>query len=180
VLRTRSPLDQPRIATQLIPFDLHVLSTPPAFVLSQNQTLQIFIGAGFIQASQIDPVLFRTVCTVALATCSAQFSLCFFVKLFQPPSQAGFPNSGFSERSFAEIHQIKPLFSALHSVVSAAPVSVADEKTSSPPNSRNRFFALFTTFPAKATPGHCPIGLMGPLDPMPKSQKSPQTSQPTA
>jgi hypothetical protein len=24
------------------PFDLHVLSTPPAFVLSQDQTLQIF------------------------------------------------------------------------------------------------------------------------------------------
>ena len=34
VLRTRSPLG---IAT---PFDLHVLGTPPAFVLSQDQTLQ--------------------------------------------------------------------------------------------------------------------------------------------
>ena len=40
VLRTRAPLDQVRIATNLIPFDLHVLSTPPAFVLSQNQTLR--------------------------------------------------------------------------------------------------------------------------------------------
>jgi hypothetical protein len=38
VLRTRSPLSS--IATA--PFDLHVLSTPPAFVLSQNQTLQKF------------------------------------------------------------------------------------------------------------------------------------------
>ena len=40
VLRTRLPLDQICIATNLIPFDLHVLSTPPAFVLSQNQTLR--------------------------------------------------------------------------------------------------------------------------------------------
>ena len=40
VLRTLAPLDLPRIATRQIPFDLHVLSTPPAFVLSQNQTLR--------------------------------------------------------------------------------------------------------------------------------------------
>jgi hypothetical protein len=35
VLLTRAPLS---IATA---FDLHVLGTPPAFVLSQNQTLQL-------------------------------------------------------------------------------------------------------------------------------------------
>jgi hypothetical protein len=35
VLLTRSPLD-PKIS-----FDLHVLGTPPAFILSQDQTLQI-------------------------------------------------------------------------------------------------------------------------------------------
>ena len=40
VLRTLAPLDIPCIATKHIPFDLHVLSTPPAFVLSQNQTLR--------------------------------------------------------------------------------------------------------------------------------------------
>ena len=40
VLRTRSPLNTKRIATLNVPFDLHVLSTPPAFVLSQNQTLR--------------------------------------------------------------------------------------------------------------------------------------------
>ena len=40
VLRTRSPLNYFCIATEVIPFDLHVLSTPPAFVLSQNQTLR--------------------------------------------------------------------------------------------------------------------------------------------
>jgi hypothetical protein len=40
VLRTRSPLAQFCIATKPSSFDLHVLSTPPAFVLSQNQTLR--------------------------------------------------------------------------------------------------------------------------------------------
>ena len=38
-LLTRSPLSPPGKA-RWIPFDLHVLSTPPAFVLSQDQTLQ--------------------------------------------------------------------------------------------------------------------------------------------
>jgi len=37
VLLTRSPLEYPKRA---FPLDLHVLSTPPAFVLSQDQTLQ--------------------------------------------------------------------------------------------------------------------------------------------
>ena len=37
MLLTRSPLEYPRRA---FPLDLHVLSTPPAFVLSQDQTLQ--------------------------------------------------------------------------------------------------------------------------------------------
>jgi hypothetical protein len=40
VLLTRAPLNHSRITTQMIPCDLHVLNTPPAFVLSQNQTLR--------------------------------------------------------------------------------------------------------------------------------------------
>ena len=42
-LLTRPPLEYPRIlpklSSEISPFDLHVLSTPPAFVLSQDQTL---------------------------------------------------------------------------------------------------------------------------------------------
>ncbi len=38
-LLTRPPLKQPGASSQLSPLDLHVLSTPPAFVLSQDQTL---------------------------------------------------------------------------------------------------------------------------------------------
>ena len=37
MLLTRSPLEYP--ASRAFPFDLHVLSTPPAFILSQDQTL---------------------------------------------------------------------------------------------------------------------------------------------
>lgn len=40
VLRTRSPLSLHCIATASIPLDLHVLTTSPAFTLSQDQTLQ--------------------------------------------------------------------------------------------------------------------------------------------
>ena len=41
VLLTRSPLIHP--ASRASSFDLHVLSTPPAFVLSQDQTLQKYM-----------------------------------------------------------------------------------------------------------------------------------------
>jgi hypothetical protein len=39
VLLTRPPLKYIHVNTPVFPFDLHVLSTPPAFVLSQDQTL---------------------------------------------------------------------------------------------------------------------------------------------
>jgi hypothetical protein len=38
-LLTRPPLNPRNIATTRVPFDLHALATPPAFVLSQDQTL---------------------------------------------------------------------------------------------------------------------------------------------
>ena len=39
VFRTRLPVASIRIATDLLPLDLHVLSLPLAFILSQDQTL---------------------------------------------------------------------------------------------------------------------------------------------
>ena len=39
MLLTRLPLDSKEASFLLLSFDLHVLSTPPAFVLSQDQTL---------------------------------------------------------------------------------------------------------------------------------------------
>ena len=52
VLRTRSPLSHPRIATLLFSLDLHVLTTPPAFTLSQNQTLRIIFFLKIFEAVQ--------------------------------------------------------------------------------------------------------------------------------
>ena len=42
-LLTRPPLGQDSLGFLLPPFDLHVLSTPPAFILSQDQTLIIIV-----------------------------------------------------------------------------------------------------------------------------------------
>ncbi len=58
VLRTLAPLRFTCIATFKPAFDLHVLSTPPAFVLSQNQTLRIeslveYLSTSIIYFSQI-------------------------------------------------------------------------------------------------------------------------------
>ena len=41
VLRTRAPLYS---SLRTFPLDLHVLGTPPAFVLSQDQTLQFKVS----------------------------------------------------------------------------------------------------------------------------------------
>ena len=43
VLLTRPPLTYPKASSQISPFDLHVLSAPPAFVLSQDQTLSLIL-----------------------------------------------------------------------------------------------------------------------------------------
>ncbi len=44
VLLTRAPLKNKNINTFVSPCDLHVLNTPPAFILSQNQTLRKKFG----------------------------------------------------------------------------------------------------------------------------------------
>ncbi len=43
-LLTRPPLSYPKASFQITPFDLHVLGAPPAFVLSQDQTLNLFVS----------------------------------------------------------------------------------------------------------------------------------------
>lgn len=56
VLLTRPPLNTRDIATLCVPYDLHALATPPAFVLSQDQTRHLFIDAsnGLAPASAFD------------------------------------------------------------------------------------------------------------------------------
>ena len=53
MLRTLAPLRFTCIATFKPAFDLHVLSTPPAFVLSQNQTLRIESCVEYLSTSII-------------------------------------------------------------------------------------------------------------------------------
>ena len=90
VLRTRSPLDFIGITTNKIPFDLHVLSTPPAFVLSQNQTLRRkFAPPRAKREANFQHHLFLshrsdqgTICIklrLRKSTKNAQFSSCCFV-----------------------------------------------------------------------------------------------------
>ena len=43
VLLTRSPLTSGKASFPFGPFDLHVLGTPPAFILSQDQTLHCLL-----------------------------------------------------------------------------------------------------------------------------------------
>ena len=51
-LLTRPPLNfrsfRPKTSVSKVPLDLHVLGTPPAFVLSQDQTLRLIIQASFL------------------------------------------------------------------------------------------------------------------------------------
>ncbi len=53
MLLTRLPLGTHRIATAVTPLDLHVLGTPPAFTLSQDQTLQKNLD-GFLLAQLLN------------------------------------------------------------------------------------------------------------------------------
>ncbi|GAW32894.1 hypothetical protein JDF658_26590, partial [Carboxydocella sp. JDF658] len=42
-LLTRPPLSHSGASSLMAPLDLHVLGTPPAFILSQDQTLRIYL-----------------------------------------------------------------------------------------------------------------------------------------
>ena len=55
-LRTRPPVATYCIATIVLPLDLHVLSLPLAFILSQDQTLHCIILSSLILNSVILPV----------------------------------------------------------------------------------------------------------------------------
>ena len=87
-LLTRPPLKQSVASYQLSPLDLHVLGTPPAFVLSQDQTLSF--NPLFPQSGSPDQVsLIRNYCLVCVV-CSVSFSrfvpvaLGAFQRLAQP------------------------------------------------------------------------------------------------
>ena len=68
-LLTRSPLKQK--PKSLLPFDLHVLGTPPAFVLSQDQTLKkLYLNSFELKSNFLNNLL--------LAFITQEFSLAVF------------------------------------------------------------------------------------------------------
>ena len=76
---------QPKLSFHLSSFDLHVLSTPPAFILSQDQTLKLkFLSFAkkFYEQISIGNVrissLFRKSCRIS----SDVYPLLFFIVLF--------------------------------------------------------------------------------------------------
>ena len=77
-LLTRSPLRFTRASSHISPFDLHVLGTPPAFVLSQDQTLHDSLIAHLFallpRTFVIDSGLYIQTRTLALIHCIVQFS----------------------------------------------------------------------------------------------------------
>ena len=59
-LLTRPPLTLDSLGFLNRPFDLHVLGTPPAFILSQDQTLiSFFPGFGLNWLSFLQSIFFR-------------------------------------------------------------------------------------------------------------------------
>lgn len=50
MLRTRLPLTISSIATEDDPLDLHALDTPPAFILSQDQTLRKMVFTNLVDS----------------------------------------------------------------------------------------------------------------------------------
>ena len=77
-LLTRLPLRFTRASSRISPFDLHVLGTPPAFVLSQDQTLHDSLIAHLFallpRTFVIDSGLYIQTRTLALIHCIVQFS----------------------------------------------------------------------------------------------------------
>ena len=77
-LLTRLPLRFTRASSRISPFDLHVLGTPPAFVLSQDQTLHDSLIAHLFallpRTFVIDSGLNIQTRTLALIHCIVQFS----------------------------------------------------------------------------------------------------------
>ena len=78
-LLTRSPLSYIRASSPVTPFDLHVLSTPPAFVLSQDQTLVFNPQSGLLVQHQ------PQIKTHSRINCRFSSYLCIVFKVLRPP-----------------------------------------------------------------------------------------------
>ena len=97
-LLTRPPLKQLIASYSLSPLDLHVLGTPPAFVLSQDQTLSF----NPLFLNQVSPTKFHSFGITVL------FALLLFCIVFKV--RTGLPSAFEAARatSFAILSQFQP------------------------------------------------------------------------
>ena len=103
VLRTRSPLSHPRIATLLFSLDLHVLTTPPAFTLSQNQTLRkIFFKISWKFNVCIVFQLFDSLDLYFKVVCQKNFWLVRTIVLSKFQRTSSLPSMSFIRSPFPE------------------------------------------------------------------------------
>ena len=104
VLRTLTPLQLPNIATRQSASDLHVLSTPPAFVLSQNQTLRKQNVSSILSSGRVD----LTVCNPK--TLQSHSANCVQLKGLQLIAQFSFQRApGDFARKISPVQRTKNL-----------------------------------------------------------------------
>ncbi len=98
-LLTRPPLSQSRlrrISVCSASFDLHVLGTPPAFILSQDQTLNIlYLNGTFVPIKSIE------------AFQLSKESFCLF-RLFKEPFSGAYLHKLFLHCSIFKVHSLAP------------------------------------------------------------------------
>ncbi len=96
-LLTRPPLSQSRlrrISVCSASFDLHVLGTPPAFILSQDQTLNIlYLNGTFVPIKSIE------------AFQLSKESFCLF-RLFKEPFSGAYLHKLFLHCSIFKVHSL--------------------------------------------------------------------------
>ena len=98
-LLTRPPLKQPEASFQLSPLDLHVLGTPPAFVLSQDQTLSF----NPLSLNQVSPTKFHSFGITVL------FALLLFCIVFKVRTSLAGAFEAARATSFVSILLFRPL-----------------------------------------------------------------------
>ena len=106
-LLTRPPLSQSRlrrISVCSASFDLHVLGTPPAFILSQDQTLNIlYLNGTFVPIKSIE------------AFQLSKESFCLF-RLFKEPFSGAYLHKLFLHCSIFKVHSLAPFRDSLISL----------------------------------------------------------------
>ena len=94
-LRTRPPVATYCIATALLPLDLHVLSLPLAFILSQDQTLHCII---LLIPLSLTRSYYQSI-PLSINQCMSATLASFLSKIYPPPKKLSPPPSSLTTTS---------------------------------------------------------------------------------